>query len=156
MLCLATQLCLTLCDPVDCCLPGSSVHGTSPGRNNGVGCHVLLQGIIPTQGSNPGLPHCRQILHHLSNQGSPWTLEWVAYTFSRGSSRRRNWTGVSCIAGGFFTSWATREALISMCTLQTKHTVLFSSCCLIYSFLLSPSNEGLMLKVKLQYFGLLM
>ena len=40
-------------------LPGSSVHGDSPGKNIGVGCHVLLQGIFPTQGSNPGLPHCR-------------------------------------------------------------------------------------------------
>ena len=156
MLCLATQLCLTLCDPVDYSLPGSSVHGKSPGRNNGVGCHVLLQGIFPTQESSPGLPHCRQILHHLSHQGSPRTLEWVAYTFSRGSSQLRNWTRVSCIAGRFFTSWATREELISMCTLQTKHTVLFSSCCLISSFPLNPSNEGLMLKLKLQYFGLLM
>ena len=40
----------------------------SPGKNTGVGCHALLQGIFPTQGSNPGLPHCRQILSH---RGSP-------------------------------------------------------------------------------------
>jgi len=45
--------------------------GDSPGKNTGVGCHALLQGIFPTQGSNPALPHCRQILHHLSHQGSP-------------------------------------------------------------------------------------
>ena len=44
------QLCPTLCDPVDCSLPGSSVHGDSPGKNTGVGCRVLLQGIVPTQG----------------------------------------------------------------------------------------------------------
>ena len=43
----------------------------SPGKNAGVGCHSLLQGIFPTQGSNPGLLHCRQILYHLSHQGSP-------------------------------------------------------------------------------------
>ena len=43
-------------------LPGSSVHGDSPGKNTGVGCHVLLQGIFPTQRSNPGLPHCRWTL----------------------------------------------------------------------------------------------
>ena len=55
-------------------LPGSSVHGDSPGKNTGVGCHALLQGIVPTQGSNPGLPHCRRILHHLSHQGSPSTF----------------------------------------------------------------------------------
>ena len=37
-----------------------------PGKNTGVGCHFLLQGIFPTQGSNPGLPYCRQTLYHLS------------------------------------------------------------------------------------------
>ena len=95
---------------MDCSPPGSSVHGDSPGKNTGVDCHVLLQGIFPTQGSNPGLLHCRQILYSLSHQGSPWILEWVASPFSRGSSWPRNRTRVSCIAGGFFTSWATREA----------------------------------------------
>ena len=74
------------------------------------GCHALLQRIFPTQGSNPGLPHCRRILHQLSHQGSPRILEWIAYPFFRGSSQPRNWIGVSCIAGGFFTSWAIREA----------------------------------------------
>ena len=49
VLCLATQLCLSLCDPKDCNPPGSSVHGDSPGKNTGVGCHALLQGIFPTQ-----------------------------------------------------------------------------------------------------------
>ena len=81
--------------------PGSSVHGDSPDKNTGVGGHAFLQGIFPTQGSN--LPHRRQILHHLSHQGSPRILEWVAYPFSRGSSRPRNRTRVSCIADGFFT-----------------------------------------------------
>ena len=46
-----------LYDPVDCSPPGSSVHGDSPGKNTEVGCHLLLQGIFPTQGSNPGLLH---------------------------------------------------------------------------------------------------
>ena len=50
--------CPTLCDPMDCSPSGSSVHGDSPGKNTGVGCHFLLQGIIPTQGSNLELPHC--------------------------------------------------------------------------------------------------
>ena len=48
----------------------------SPGKNTGVGCHALLQGIFPTPGSNPDLLHCRWILYHLSQQGSPRTLEW--------------------------------------------------------------------------------
>ena len=46
------------------------MHEDSPGKSSGVGCHFLLQGIFPTQGSNPGLPHCRWILYHLSHQGS--------------------------------------------------------------------------------------
>ena len=56
------------CDPMDCSPAGSSVHGYSPGKYTGVGCHSLLQGIFPNQGSNPGLPHCKQILYHLSHQ----------------------------------------------------------------------------------------
>ena len=72
----------------------------SPGQDTEVGSLSLLQGIFPTQWSNPGLPHCRQILYQLSHKGSPRILEWVTYPFSSGSSRPRNWTGVSCIAGG--------------------------------------------------------
>ena len=78
----------------------------SPGQTTGAGSCSLLQGIFPTQGLNPGLMHCRQILYQLSHQGSPKIHEWVAYPFSRGSSLSRNWTGVSCIAGRFFTGWA--------------------------------------------------
>jgi len=68
-----------------------------------VGSLCLLQGIIPTQGLNPGLSYCRWILYQLSHKGSPRILEWVAYPFSSGSSWSRNQTRVSCIAGGFFT-----------------------------------------------------
>ena len=71
----------------------------SPGQNTGVGSWSLLQGIFSTQGSNPGLLHCRQILYQLSYNESPRIPEWVAYPFSSGSSWLRNWTGVSCIAG---------------------------------------------------------
>ena len=81
----------------------------SLGQNTGVGSLSFFQGIFPTQGLNPGLPHCRQILYQLSHKGSPRILEWVAYRFSRGSSWPRNWTGVSCITGRFFTNWAIRE-----------------------------------------------
>ena len=74
---LLTQLCLTL-----------QPHGLQPsrllcswnslGKNTGVGCHCLLQGIFLTQGSNLRLPNCRQILYQLSHQGSPmiWTFIW--------------------------------------------------------------------------------
>ena len=86
----------------------------SPGQNTGVGSCSLLQGIFPIQGLNPGIPHCRWILYQLSHQGSPRILEWITYPFSRGSSwPRSQTTGVSHIAGGFFTNWAIRKALRS-------------------------------------------
>ena len=69
--CLVTQSCLTLCDPMDCRLPDTSVLGDSPGKITGVGCHALLHGTFPTQGLNPSLLHCRQILYQLNYQGSP-------------------------------------------------------------------------------------
>ena len=80
-----------LCIPVNlvkcesCSVVSNSLqsHGlyspwNSPGQNTGVGRLFLLQGIFPTQGSNPGLPQYRQILYQPSHQGSPRILEWVA------------------------------------------------------------------------------
>ena len=75
----------------------------SPGQNTRVGSHSLLWGIFPSQRSNPGLPHCRQILYQLSHNGSPRILQWVAFRFSSRSSQPRNRTEVSCIAGRSFT-----------------------------------------------------
>ena len=89
----------------------------SLGQNTGPGSLSLLQGIFLTQGLNTGLQHCRRILYRLSHQESPRILEWVAYPFSRRSPQPRNQTGVSCIAGGFFTSWATREAQVNKVTM---------------------------------------
>ena len=69
VLCLVAQSRSILCDSMDYRPPDSSVHGDSPGQNTGVGSCSLLQKIFPTQGLNPGLPHCRQILsHHLNKQ----------------------------------------------------------------------------------------
>ena len=82
----------------------------SLGQNTGVGSLPFLQGIFLTQGLNPGLSHCRWILYHLSHEGSPWILEWVAYPSPRGSCQPRNWTGVFYFTGIFFNCWATREA----------------------------------------------
>ena len=89
------------CDPMD-----YTVHGILQAR-------ILEWVAFPfsTQGLNPGLLHCRWILYQLSHKGSPGILEWVADPFSRGSSLPRNQTGVSCIAGGFFTNWVMREAV---------------------------------------------
>ena len=67
----------------------------SPGQNTGVVSLSLLQVFFPTQGWNPDLPHCQQIVYQLSHKESPRMLEWVAYPFSGRSSWPRNWTGVS-------------------------------------------------------------
>ena len=64
-MCLVAQSCPTLCDPMD------FSPWNSPGQNTGVGTLFLLQGIFPSQGLNPGLLHCRQILYQLSHKGSP-------------------------------------------------------------------------------------
>ena len=54
-----------------------STPWNSPGQNTEVDSLSLLQGIFPTQGSNPGLPHCRRVLYQLSHKGSPRILEWI-------------------------------------------------------------------------------
>ena len=59
--CVSAQLCLTFCSPMDCSLTDSSVHGILQAR-------ILLQGIVPTQGSNPGFLHCKRILYCWSHQ----------------------------------------------------------------------------------------
>ena len=69
MLCLVAQSCPAFCDPMEYSPPGSSVHGDSPGKNTGMGCHALLQGVFPTEGLNAGLPRCGRILYYLSHQG---------------------------------------------------------------------------------------
>jgi len=85
-----------------------------PGKNTGMGSHFPLWGIFPTQGSNPGLLHFRQILYCLSHQGSPRILKWVAYPFFRGYFWPRDRTRVSGIAGIFFTRWTTRYITLYM------------------------------------------
>ena len=78
---LVAHVCLTLCDPMDCSLPGSSVHGIL--QATGVGSHSVLQEIFPTQGLNPGILYRRQIFfffNHLSHQGSPF-LDYIIQQF---------------------------------------------------------------------------
>ena len=76
------------------------------------GLRFLLQGIFPTQESNPGLLHCRQILYHLEAPEKPMNTGVGSLLLLQGSSRPRNRTGVSCIAGKFFTSWAISYACL--------------------------------------------
>ena len=63
---------IRLCDPMNCSLPGSSCSWNSPGKNIGVGSHSFLHCIFLTHGLNLGLLHCREILYHLSHQGSTY------------------------------------------------------------------------------------
>ena len=90
----ATRMCLSPCI-CPCCLSTYTVLFFPPNKMLYLFhyftslwgfCLSLLQRIFPTQGSNPGLPHCRQILYQLSHKGSPRILQWVAYTVSSGSS----------------------------------------------------------------------
>ena len=113
-----------------------------------MGSLSLLQGIFPTQGWNPGLPHCRWILYQLSHKGSPRILEWVACPFSRGSSWPGNWTGVSCIAGGFFTDWAIRETLRS----EQQSLVCIWKCILTFVGYFASCSLNIYFTIKLTIF----
>ena len=148
VLCLVTQSCSILCNRMDCSPPGPSIHGNSPDKNPGVGCHALLQGIFPTHDwtqvfctaggfftvwaatrkapiyilkwsevtqscptlcdpMNCSLPS--SLVHGIFQAR---VLEWVAMSVSRGSSRPRNRTRVSCNVGRRFTVQVTCCSLI--------------------------------------------
>ena len=145
VLCLVTQSCPTLWYPNDCSPPGSSVHRDSPSKNTGVGCHALLQGIVPSQGSNPGLPHSRRILYHLSHQGSHWrrmdtcicvgeplhcspetiTILLVGYTLIQNASQKKK---IDKINPAHYLLWFVNNALL-------EHT----KCCLSVVYMQSTS-----------------
>ena len=118
VLCLVIQSCPTPCNSMDCSPPGSFVHGDSSGKNTRVGCHALLQGIFPTQGSNPGLPHCRYILYCPSHQGSPRILEWVGCPFSRGACRPRNRMACPALQADSLAAELTRKPNVNVCCLK--------------------------------------
>ena len=92
----ALQSGLTLCNFMGCSPAGPSVHGILWSRTLEWVCHSLLQGVFPTQRSNPGLLHCRQILYHLSHQGSPF---------------RHHTFGFYHLKSGLSTFWASQVAL---------------------------------------------
>ena len=74
---LVAQLYLTFCNPLEYSLLDSSVHGIPQERILEWVAISFSRGIFPTQGSNPGLLHCRQILYHQSHQGSPNSINWL-------------------------------------------------------------------------------
>ena len=93
------QSCLTLCDPMDCSPIGTTLDcpWDSPGKNTGVGCHALLQGIFPTQRSNLCLLLCRRILYHWCHLGSPLQLIKHIKQVMRSSQQRENIKNFTCI-----------------------------------------------------------
>ena len=162
---LVTQSCPTLCNPMDCSPPGSSVHGDSPGKRTGVDGHALLQGIFPTQGLNPGLPHCRRILYQLGHQGSPRQhikKQRHHFTYKGPSSQAMVFPAVmygceswiikkaECQRTDAFELWCWRRLLRVLWIARRSNQSILKEINSEYSL------EGLMLKLKLQYFGHLM
>ena len=86
------------CDPVDYNPEDSSVHEDSPGKKTGVGCPALLQAIFPTQGSNPGVPHCRQIFSLFEPPGKPKNTGMGSLSLLQGNFRiqESNWHLLHC------------------------------------------------------------
>ena len=132
---LVTQSCPTLCGSMDCSPPGSSFLGYSPGKNTGVGCHALLQGIFPTQGLNPGLLHCRQILicycccSVAKSCPTPWTAAHQA-PLSMEFSKHKYWSGQTPgdLPGGIYLLqgiFLTQEDTTNKHITSSKHIIIY-------------------------------
>ena len=147
MLHLVAQSGLTLCDPMGCSLSGSFVHRVLQ-QEYWSGSPCPPPGDLPNPGIKPRSPALQADSLPAEPQGSPRTLEWVAYPFFRGSSQPRNQTGVSYTAGWFFTCWATREPIYVHVFIQIKglpvresnytKTQVWMWCCLHHVIFLTP------------------
>ena len=112
---------------MDCSPPGSSVHGDSPDKNTGVDCHALLQGTFPTWGRNPGLLHCRWILYHLSHQGNPRILEWVAYPSPGDLTKPGIETGSNALQTDSLPAELQGSPIFALSSVQFSHSVVSDS-----------------------------
>ena len=134
-----------------------------PGKNTIVGCHFFLQGSFPTQGLNPGLLHCRQMLYHLSHQGSPWNLDSISK--SRDITLQTKVHLVKTMALPIVMygceSWTIKNAehqrigAFELCWrrhLRVPWTARRLNQSILKEINPDYSLEGLMLKLKLQYF----
>ena len=154
---LVTQSCPALCNPWTIA-PRCLCPWNSPGKNTGVGCHSLLQGIFLTQGSNQGLLHWRQILYSLSHQSSPKRksqLQLILFLHPCSPVVMygcESWTikKAEHLIIDAFELWCWRRLLRVPWTARRSNQSILKD--------ISPdcSLEGLMLKLKLQYFGYLM
>ena len=126
------QLCPTLCDPMDLYSPWNS-----PGQNTGVRSLSLLQGIFPTQGSNPGVPHCRRILYQLNHREAHGCESW---TIKKAEHWRVDTFELWCWRRLLRVPWTARRWNLSILK-EINHEY---------------SLNGPMLKLKHEYFGHLM
>ena len=130
-------MCAILCDPMDCSMPGSSVHGDSPGKNIGVGCCAFYQGMVATPVIIPRPPHIAGGFFTI--WATSEAQEYWAYPFSRGSSWPMKQIGVSCIAGGFIgninlylKAWL--KQLINYANFMKINNMVFSVCVSLYIY----------------------
>ena len=132
---LVSQSCPALWDPINCSLPGSSVREISQAKNTGVCLQFLLQGTFPTQGWNPVLLHCRQILSHLSHQGKE--VSW--------QESIENWDATICYVLLVLTEKymlrCTQEPPIFTCTTQIDHSP--SECAVMVIFKIIAPNSSI-------------
>ena len=125
------QLYATLCSPMDCSPPGSSVHWDSLGKNTGVGCHFLLQGIFPTLGSNLSLLY---LLHWqadslpLSHLGS-WTHHVVVQLLSPVQILMTPWDAACQASLSFTISWSLLKLISFEIVMPSNHLIL---CCPLF------------------------
>ena len=111
---------------MDCSPPGSSVYGDSPGKNTGVGCHALLQGVFPPQGLNPGLPHCRQIIYQLSHQGNPKKAQYSVSSVQLLSrvQHATPWTAAHQASLSITNSWSLLKLMSIESVMPSNHLIL--------------------------------
>ena len=129
MFMLAAKSCPTLCHPMDCSLPGSSVCGIHQARILEWVNHCLLHRIFLAPGSDLGLPHCRQILYRLSHQGSPYInvcLMTISVQFSRSvaSDSVTPWTTARQTSLSITNSWSLVKLMSIESVMPSNHLIL--------------------------------
>ena len=133
-----------------------------PGKSTGVGCHFLLQRIFPTQRSNPGVPHCRQTLYHLSHDQPRQHIKKQRHYFANKSPSSKSYGFSSSLTRelDYKESWAPKNwCFWPWCWrrfLRVPWTVKRSNQSILKEISPEYALEEVMLKLKLQFFGHLM
>ena len=132
VLCLVALLCPTLCNPMGWGLPSSSVHGDSPGKNTGVGCHALLQGDLPNSGTKPRFPALQVDSLPSEPPGKPSGFPWPppkrtpAFWAAGGQGHRFCLLGVKCAMDESPSRWS-RHIYTSVCKIESWGELLCST-----------------------------